>query len=130
MKQNYHLYLWQKCRKNVMLRYMNFDIWLLGVGKRYVISNDVVFIHHIVERDDMPEYFWNIDNLITVCRESHDEIHALYDGTREEKLQALDRIAAGIRYFNENISENTMLCNDISILDEYRNKWRSGSAES
>ena len=128
-KQNYHLYLWQKCRRNIMLRYMNYDIWLLGAGQTYVMKNEEVIVHHIAERDDMPEYFWNADNLITVCRESHDEIHALYDGSKEDKLRALDRIAAGIRYFNENISENSILGNDMSILDEYRDIVRNGSAE-
>ena len=35
-------------------------------------------VHHIVEREEDPSLVYDLDNLITVTKESHEEIHRLY----------------------------------------------------
>lgn len=82
--------LWSKCRKTIRLKYMDYDIWLLGIGQIY--SCEKPYIHHIVERDENPDLIFDEDNLITVCKESHEEIHQWY---KTDKKAALERIEKG-----------------------------------
>lgn len=92
----YGSWLWRKCRKNIRIKYMDYDIWMMGVG--IVRKCDPVVIHHIVEREEDPSKIYDIDNLITVSVESHAEIHKWYKADRQA---AMDRIKAGINYFNK-----------------------------
>ena len=92
----YHTKLWEKCRKNVLLRYFGYDIWELAEGR--VIKPDMVVIHHIIERREDPELIYSLDNLITVSPESHRTIHTYY---ATNKAYALERIQRGIKKFNE-----------------------------
>ncbi len=94
----YHTRLWQKCRKNVILRYMGYDIWLLGAGIIRKCEPGKLIVHHIQERDEAPELLYDIDNLITVSIDSHNELHQLY---LTDKAAALERISTGIKRFNE-----------------------------
>ena len=82
--------LWKKCRRNVILKYLGYDIWLLGIGKLYKCPRPNV--HHIKERDEAPELVYDLDNLIVVTKESHEEIHRLY---LIDKPAALERIRKG-----------------------------------
>ncbi len=91
----YHTRLWEKCRRNILIKYLGYDIWLLAEGQ--VIKPDRIIIHHIIERNEKPELLYDIDNLITVSTESHNEIHYYY---KANKQYALDRIRAGIENFN------------------------------
>ena len=86
--------LWRKCRRNVIIRDMGYDIWLLGAGIVYKCNYPVV--HHIVEREEDPSLIYDMDNLITVTKESHEEIHRLYLFDKEE---ALARIRKGQQEF-------------------------------
>lgn len=86
--------LWRKCRQNVIVRDMGYDIWLLGIGQVYRCWYPVV--HHIKEREEAPELIYDIDNLITVTKESHEEIHRLY---LVDKPAALERIRKGREEF-------------------------------
>ncbi len=88
--------LWKKCRKNIRIKYMDYDIWLLGAGIVRKCPDDDVVIHHIKERDEAPELIYSMDNLITVTSDSHAEIHSWY---RTRKSMALDRINKGIKEF-------------------------------
>lgn len=96
----YHSRLWRKCRRNVLIRDMGYDIWLLGVGQVYRCRHPVV--HHIVERDEAPELIYDIDNLITVTRESHEEIHRLYLIAKDD---ALARIRKGKEEFTRRFGD-------------------------
>lgn len=87
---------WEKCRQNVRLRYSDYDIWLLGAGELRVSEN--VCVHHIKEREEAPALFYELDNLITVGRDSHAEIHVMY---KTDKAAALARINKGINKFKE-----------------------------
>ena len=86
----YHTRLWERCRKNAIIRDMGYDIWLLGIGQVYQCLHP--FVHHIKERDEAPDLIFDIDNLITVTKESHEEIHRLY---LIDKPAALERIKKG-----------------------------------
>lgn len=96
----YNTQLWHKCRRNVLIRDMGYDIWLLGVGQVYRCRHPVV--HHIVERDEAPELIYDIDNLITVTRESHEEIHRLYLIAKDD---ALARIRKGKEEFTRRFGD-------------------------
>lgn len=87
---------WHKCRENVRLKYMDYDIWELGVG-RWIKLKKVV-VHHIQEREERPDLIYDLDNLITVSVDSHAEIHAAY---RSDRAGALERIQKGIGAFRE-----------------------------
>lgn len=86
----YGSWLWRRCRQNVIARDFGFDIWLLGIGQLHKCKRPVV--HHIKERDEAPDLIYDIDNLITVTKESHEEIHRLYAVAKDE---ALERIRKG-----------------------------------
>lgn len=88
--------LWKKVRKIIRIKYQDYDIWLLGAGQVY--SCEKPYIHHIIERDENPNLIYNEDNLITVCKESHEEIHQWY---KTDKKAAIERIQKGIVKFKE-----------------------------
>lgn len=92
----YSQWRWRQCRKNVILHYMGYDIWLMGIGKMVRLTHPVV--HHILEREERPDLVYRLDNLITVSTDSHVEIHEMY---RKNRPAALHRIAAGIKKFEE-----------------------------
>nr|DAG49976.1 MAG TPA: NinG protein [Bacteriophage sp.] len=87
---------WRKLRDTIRLHYMDYDVWLLGVG--IVRKCAPVVIHHIVERDKNPDLIYDLDNLITVSPESHAEIHSWY---KRDRAAAVARIAAGKEYFRK-----------------------------
>ncbi len=91
---------WKNCRKNVLLKYLGYDIWLLAVGQLYKCEAPIV--HHIKERDEAPDLIYDIDNLITVSRESHEEIHRMY---QTDKAAALERIQKGIEEFERRFAD-------------------------
>lgn len=88
---------WRKCRRDVRLKFQDMDIWELGAGRVNVICG-TVYVHHIQERDQRPDLLFDIDNLITVSAESHEQIHAMYKTDLEG---ALARIRKGITTFEE-----------------------------
>ena len=92
----YYLRLWEKCRKNVLLRYNGYDIWALADGRLEVPKR--VIIHHIRERTEDPAAFFDIDNLIPVSHDSHQQIHELY---KTDKAAALERIQRGKKTYAE-----------------------------
>jgi len=96
----YHLRLWEKCRRNILMKYLGYDIWLLAEGQ--IIKPDKIIVHHIQEREESPELIFDIDNLITVSVESHNDIHHYY---KTDKQYALDRIQRGKDKFNELFGE-------------------------
>lgn len=57
-----------------------------------IVKPDRIIIHHIKERQEAPELLFDIDNLIPVSIESHNDIHAMY---KTDKAAALERIQRG-----------------------------------
>lgn len=88
----YKTRLWEKCRKTVRLRYSDYDIWLLAVGVQRVCVKP--YIHHIIPRDEDPDLAFDLDNLITVTKESHEQIHQWY---KTDRAAAMARIHKGIK---------------------------------
>lgn len=90
----YNTHTWSKVRRHIRLKYMDYDIWLLAAGQVYRCEKP--YIHHIVERDENPMLVFDEDNLITVSKESHEEIHREY---KIDKPRALARIEKGKEEF-------------------------------
>lgn len=88
--------LWEKCRKNVRLKYGDYDVWLLGIGIKRVCEKP--YVHHIIPREENPALEMNVDNLITVSKKSHEEIHKWY---RTDRTAAIARIKKGIKEYQE-----------------------------
>lgn len=91
----YHSRVWRRCRDTVIMKYYGFDVWLLGEGIWKVCKP--AYIHHILERDERPDLFLELDNLIPVTHASHEEIHSWYDAGRRE--EAINRINDGREAF-------------------------------
>ncbi len=85
---------WAKIRDAVRAKFFDYDIWLLAVGQLVKCKRPIV--HHIKERDEAPELIYDMDNLVVVSYESHEEIHAAY---LEDKAAAVARIARGKEEF-------------------------------
>lgn len=85
---------WARVREQVRAKYFDYDIWLLAVGQLVKCRRPIV--HHIKERDEAPELIYDIDNLVVVSYESHEEIHTAY---LEDKPAALARIQRGLEEF-------------------------------
>ena len=59
----YHSRLWEKCRRNVIVRDMGYDIWLLGIGQVYKCQRP--HVHHIKERDEAQEMAAKVTEALT-----------------------------------------------------------------
>lgn len=88
---------WRKCRRDIRIKYQDIDIWELGAGNVSLIRG-TVYVHHIIERDARPDLLFDMDNLITVSADSHEQIHAMY---KTDRVAALARIQKGIDKFEE-----------------------------
>ena len=75
----YKTYQWQKIREKALRRDNNECQWCKKKGK--VVKATV--IHHIKEADEYPDLFFELPNLISVCRECHEKYHGRI--TDEEK---------------------------------------------
>ena len=78
----------------MIIRDLGYDIWLMAEGIVHKCYRPQV--HHIVERDEDPSLIYDLDNLITVTKDSHEEIHRLY---LIDKPAALLRIQKGKNEF-------------------------------
>lgn len=84
---------------------MGYDIWLLGIGIWHLIEDENMTVHHIVEREENPDLIFRLDNLITVSRDSHAEIHSLYNKGGKYKEEAIERIKEGIKRFEDAVND-------------------------
>ena len=62
---------WQNLRE----RRLKLDGYMCKECRRYGRTNTGDTVHHIYQAKDYPDLFWNIKNLITLCRECHNEMH-------------------------------------------------------
>lgn len=74
----------------------------MGVG--IVRACKPAYIHHIIERDENPDLFLDVDNLIPVSHASHEEIHKWYDGGKRE--EAIARIEKGKEEFTRRFHDS------------------------
>lgn len=98
--RRYHSRVWQRCRMNVIMKYMGYDIWLVAIGVWEKCNP--AYIHHIRERDERPDLFLDEDNLVPVGHASHEEIHAWYNNGRRQ--EAIARIQKGREAFEKRFS--------------------------
>ena len=74
---------WQALRAVIIARYNGLDPWAFLHGRIEYAHT----VHHIVTAEDNPELFYVENNLIPLSRSSHDEIHALYRKSAEDKAR-------------------------------------------
>ena len=89
----YHSSRWQKTRAAVVSFYSGIDPYAQKHGKlEYAFT-----VHHIVPAEEDSERFWQLDNLIPLSRSSHDEVHARYRASDEEKKKVQEELRELIR---------------------------------
>lgn len=82
-KENkYRGYRWQKLREQVMQLYGGMDPYALHVHNRLEAAT---IVHHIVPAEMDQSRFYDIANLIPLSRQSHAEVHKLYDTSHEAR---------------------------------------------
>lgn len=62
---------WRRLRERVLRR----DEYLDREARRYGVVREAEVVHHIFPRDEYPEYQWEAWNLISLSRQTHNEMH-------------------------------------------------------
>lgn len=75
---------WKKTRDQVIIR--DQGICVLCFLKYGRIFSKSLEVHHIVKRIDDPSLMYDLDNLVTVCRECHEELEKLPPAKQKEIL--------------------------------------------
>ena len=73
---------WIKIREQAIIR--DRGICVLCFLKYKRIFSKGLEVHHIVKRTEDPSLMYNLDNLVTVCRECHEELEKLTP--KEQKI--------------------------------------------
>ncbi len=89
----YHSARWQKTRELIISFYFGLDPYAQKQGR----LEHVHTVHHIVPAEEDPARFWQLDNLIPLSRSSHDEVHARYRASDEEKRKAQEELRSLVR---------------------------------
>lgn len=77
----YKTYRWQKLRDKALKRDHVECQWCKEKGK--VVKATV--IHHIKEADKYPDLFFELPNLVSLCRECHEKHHGRLKNINEEE---------------------------------------------
>ena len=80
-RARYHLNRWKKLRDSLVKMYGGLDPYAKSNGR----IEAAYTVHHIVPAEEAPELFWNPSNLIPLSKASHEEVHARYKASPEEK---------------------------------------------
>lgn len=68
---------WKEKRKHILLR----DKWIDQVALRDGVKTEANTVHHILPREEYPQYAWEDWNLISVSQETHKKrLHEKYTG--------------------------------------------------
>ena len=79
---------WLRVRKSVLRRDKYYDM----ERKRYGILSPAEVVHHIFPRDEFPEYEYELWNLISLSRKTHNEMHDRdSDALSEKGIELLRR---------------------------------------
>ena len=62
---------WELLRESILRR----DGYMCQDRKRYGKRVQADHVHHIFPREQFPEYQWQPWNLISLCKEAHNEMH-------------------------------------------------------
>ena len=82
---NYKNKRWKELRLRILKR----DGYACTECKRYGKSTGATMVHHIFPANDIPEYQYLSDNLISLCNSCHNELHERDTDTLTSKGQAL-----------------------------------------
>ena len=86
---------WRKTREQAIIR--DNGVCILCLKKYNRIHSKGLEVHHIVKRIDDPSLMYNLDNLVTVCRECHEELEKLTP-ERQKKLLNITEDEKGLDF--------------------------------
>lgn len=90
---------WLRVRRIVLRRDRYFDV----EKKRYGIPVQAEVVHHIFPRDEYPEYEYELWNLISLSRRTHNEMHDR--DTDELTAKGRELLRRTCRKYNKEIPE-------------------------
>ena len=67
----YKIVRWRKLRE----RRLKQDEYMCKECRRYGRTVPADTVHHIYPAEDYPNLFWNIKNLISLCKDCHNKMH-------------------------------------------------------
>lgn len=86
---------WRKVREQVIIR--DNGVCVLCFKKYNRIHSKGLEVHHIIKRIDDASLMYDLDNLITVCRECHEELEKLTP-ERQRKLLNIKESKKGLDF--------------------------------
>ena len=102
---------WQRIRQSVLRR----DKYMDMETARYGIPKQAEIVHHIFPREEFPQYQYEMWNLISLSRRTHNEMHDRdTDELTEKGMELLRR---------------TCRKNNIEIPERYMNKKKKGKGK-
>ena len=107
MKKNSQWYnnnpKWFKVRQSALRR----DKYMDRETARYGIPRPAEVVHHIFPRDDFPQYEYELWNLISLSRRTHNEMHDR--DTDELTEKGIDLLRRTCRRYQKEIPEKYMI---------------------
>lgn len=94
----YHSHRWKKIREAIKSKFFGLDAYQWIVNKVMVKGTT---IHHIIPLADAPEKAMDLNNLILLSEETHNEIHAKYREGKQKELEEL--LLKIVRTWNKNM---------------------------
>lgn len=79
---------WRKIREQAIIRDRNSCVLCFLKYKR--VFSKGLEVHHIVKRIEDPSLMYDLDNLVTVCRECHEELEKLSTEQQRSLLNKTD----------------------------------------
>lgn len=105
---------WRRVRQSVLRRDKYFDMEL----KRYGVPRAAEVVHHIFPREEFPQYEYELWNLISLSRKTHNEMHDR--DTDELTEKGMDLLRRTCRKYNKEIPEKYMEKKKKGVMGKYR----------
>lgn len=81
---------WERLRRQAMRR----DGYICQQSKRYGRITSAEMVHHILPREDFPEYQWSLWNLVALTNKEHDRLHdRVTDRLTDEGMRLVRKLA-------------------------------------
>lgn len=90
---------WARVRQRVLRRDKYYDM----ERKRYGITKPAEVVHHIFPREEFPEYEYEMWNLISLSRKTHNEMHDR--DTDELSVKGIDLLRRTCRKYGKEIPQ-------------------------
>lgn len=85
---------WREIRDQAIIRD---KVCILCLVKYNRIFSKGLSVHHIIKRTDDPSLMYDLDNLVTVCRECHEELEKL-SPEKQKKLLNIENKEEGLDF--------------------------------